>query len=62
LQSRIFNNPANVYNSIIQALFGNQMEDFPEEAIEQMTAYLRMEHELLINRFQQNLMFIINNK
>lgn len=38
------------------------MEDLPEEAIEQMTAYLRMEHELLINRFQQNLMFIINNK
>jgi hypothetical protein len=60
LRSRVFINPDNVYTSIIQSLFGN--ENIPEEAMEEMTEYLRMQHRLLIARFSRNLRYIFDNK
>ena len=60
LRSRVFVNPDNVYASIIQSLFGN--ENIPEEAMEEMTEYLRMQHRLLIARFTRNLRYIFDNK
>jgi hypothetical protein len=60
LRARAFTSPDDVYSSIIKSLVGD--ESIPEEAMEEMVEYLKMQHQHLLNQFSKNLKHILDQE